>query len=68
MLNALRRVRKETNRTLDRALERLLWRASLICLSLDGPSCQRGCVLGESLRDLTFHLVAGSIVRVLYEC
>ena len=67
MLNALRRVRKETNRTLDRALERLLWRASLICLFLEGPSCQRGCVLGESLRDLTFHLVAGSIVRELYE-
>ena len=66
-LNALRLVRKETDRTLDRALERLLWRASLICLSLEGPSCQRGCVLGESLRDLTFHLVAGSIVRELSE-
>ena len=68
ILNALlRHVRKETNKTLDRALERLLWRASLICLPLEGPSCQRGCVLGESLRDLTFHLVAGSIVRELYE-
>ena len=66
-MNALRLVRKETNITLDRALERLLWRASLICLPLEGPSCQRGCVLGESLRDLTFHLVAGSIVRELSE-